>query len=153
MKTPLWQAIAVSSLALAAPLAAGAQTENRAPVTALVNAQSNAPVHINVVQMVPVVGGDGEREFGVVTVSFTNLSPKPAQDVFFTVRDDRGNVIGSYDDAGSFAQGVSIRQTFTTREAGSTPQLTVERVSFANGSAWTAGELNPMSRRQASADF
>ena len=88
-------------------------------------------------------------EPGTVTVSFTNLAPQAASEVLFLVRDNTGRVIDSYDDRGTFSQGATIRNAFTTREAHGTPKVDVETVTFVDGSEWVTGQPNPLTRRQA----
>jgi hypothetical protein len=138
MNTPLLKAVLLASIAMTMPLAANAaQTSDL-----------NAPVYINGVQVAPLVGGDGNLLSGTVSVSFTNLAPQPANEVVFSVRNDNGRVIDSFDDYGTFSQGVAIHHNFTTPEASGTPKIDIEKVTFADGSEWMSGRPSPLSRRQ-----
>ena len=134
------KAAALATITLAIPLAASANSSS----------DSTAPVHINDVQFsLNAIPGDGALDMPQTTVSFTNLNPSAAKDVLFFARDEDGRVIGSYDDHGTFAQGVVIRHTFSALNPDLQRKLEIEEVTFADGSVWLAGQSNPMARRQA----
>ena len=65
------------------------------------------------------------------------------------VHDETGRIIDSYDDYGTFSQGVEIRNTFTALNPDNHPKVDLFEVTFADGNVWFAGQPNPMARRQA----
>lgn len=143
VNTILLKAAALAAIALTTPLAASA---NSYPAAA------SAPVRLNGVQVMPIMGGDRDIAVQRTVISFTNLDPIPAKEVLFFVRDGNGRVIDSYDDYGTFSQGVEIRHTFSALAPDSDPKLNVAEVTFADGSVWFEGQPSPMLRRQAASE-
>jgi hypothetical protein len=134
-----------------APLAASA-ADTVAPV-ALAPASTAAanPIRLDSVYYSPSLGVFQDWNYsGLVTASFTNTDASPAVDVVFTLHGYKDRIIDTFDDAGSYTQGLSIRRTYRTSAADPNQRLEVEQATFADGTVWNKPTgLAVTSRRQA----
>jgi hypothetical protein len=106
------------------------------------NAQPG-PIHINRVQL---SGGNFSNGDGTETnilprtaaISFTNRDAATANDVVFAL-ENNGDVVGDFNDVGSFAPGVTINQSFPETHSADGLRVAVAKVTFKDGSVW----INP----------
>jgi hypothetical protein len=117
---------------LAAALAA---TTIAAAAPAIASAETTAPVAISSVQNTPALGYLNTYNPGLLTVAFQNTSDIPATDVVFEL-ESNGKYLDRYDDAGSFAKGVSVKHSFNNWETALDQHVAVAEVKFADGSVW-----------------
>jgi hypothetical protein len=136
MKSLTIAALAASTLAFAHP--AGAQTVTRNP--------------IDIQRVVTSPHLDETGVPGVVKISYENTADVPVREVTFRVRDTAGHEV-NFRDVGTFAQGVTIRHDFRSRNLSDSAQAHVVHVEWADGASWnsTTPELQP--RRQAAAQL
>jgi len=72
---------------------------------------------------------------GKVTISFVNANAAPATIVRFAVRSSKATEL--IVDKGTFSQGARITHDFSLDpNVGTSPQVEVEQVTFADGTAW-----------------
>jgi hypothetical protein len=116
--------------------------------TTTVNAPS--PVRLDNVQIAQYYGQFNNYFPGLVTVSFTNQAAKPVTNIVFDLEANDGQVLRQYDDAGNYAQGSTVRHSFSDTEVGAGQSLAVESVTFADGTVWNNADTMP-SRRQSQA--
>jgi hypothetical protein len=134
---------------LAAALAA---TTIAAAAPAIASAETTAPVAISSVQNTPALGYLNTYNPGLLTVAFQNTSNVPATDVIFEL-DSNGKYLDQYDDAGSFAKGVSVTHSFNNWETAIDQRVAVAEVKFADGSVWINSAIPaPHALRQEGAD-
>jgi hypothetical protein len=98
----------------------------------------SGPIRIDNVQIYGMAVSDDENMNvpAYAAVAFTNQYDSPATDVVF-VLENNGFVIDRFDDAGSFAKGVTIHHRFPESQPAIDQRVAVERVSFADGTVWT----------------
>jgi hypothetical protein len=116
--------IATAVLAVAAPVAASAQTT--APVT--INSYFVQPQLPSASDTIPLPG--------LVAVSFTNHRNVAATEVDFAV-EAGGSVVDQLTDVGTFSKDVAIRHTLQTTSVFGNSQIVVASVTFADGTTWT----------------
>jgi hypothetical protein len=73
---------------------------------------------------------------GRVDVAFKNTNSVPATRIVFDLIGYQGALIAQYVDVGSFRQGITVRHRFADTHFDNDQQLEVDRVVFADGSAW-----------------
>jgi hypothetical protein len=118
--------IAAITVLSIAPAAVFAQTAAPGEPVVLTHVQVSLPYSV----------GNGEGTVpGSIDLSFRNTHSVVATDVLFVVRGDQTNPI-YIDDGGTFAQNVDIRQTLADESPASGQTVTVERVTFADGTEW-----------------
>jgi len=120
-----------------------------APAIALAAAApTGAPIEIVDSQVQPANVGADLYQQGEVRFAFVNRANVPATEVQFAVTSN-GRPIGVYTDVGTFAPGVEIDKFFTTQELSRHQDITVAKVTFADGTTWSSDEATPAARRQA----
>jgi hypothetical protein len=99
----------------------------------------SGPIHIDSVQVHGGITSDANDNTiivpGSTAISFTNQYALPATDVVFVV-ENHGAIVDRFDDAGSFATGVTINHEFAENEAGPELRVAVEKATFADGTVW-----------------
>ncbi len=105
-----------------------------APALASAATSATDPVQINSFQF---ASGNRDTNGSSLTVSYTNENASPATNVIFAATSD-GQLVNSFEDTGTFSQGVSIDHTFLDLDA-TEDALQVEMVTFADGTVW----INP----------
>ena len=106
-------------------------------------AQTNAPVTIVSSQAQPQIADAGENnQQGVAGVTFVNTNIVPATEVDFTLSSN-GAPLATYRDIGSFAPNVRISHSFANDQTARDQQLSVARVTFADGSVWLSDNRLP----------
>ncbi len=101
------------------------------------------PIHIDGVQLYGQNIEDEDSDGAVpnsVKIAFTNTSASPATDVVFAL-ESNGVVIGEVEDAGSFANGVTVSHTFFDDELSDSQQVAVEKATFADGTVWNSADV------------
>jgi hypothetical protein len=108
------------------------------PVLASAAPVQPSPIRLDSVQIAPTYGTFQDFFPGLVAVSFTNEATVPVTSIVFDV-ENGGKVIHRIKDAGTFANGQTIKHTFNypDNQTNYDPQLAVESVTFADGSTWT----------------
>ncbi len=107
----------------------------------LVRAQASSsvvPVVVTDVQVYePESGGFGDSILpGRLDLEFHAMGNMPANDIIFSVGDEKGNDLQIYDVRGSFAPNIAIHRTLLDFSFALDPTVTVVRVTFADGSTW-----------------
>jgi hypothetical protein len=108
-------------LALAAPLAATAQTPG--------------PISIVHRSVTPEVVGTSNNTAGVVDVTFVNHKSSPATHVSFALV-SHGTRLASLHADGTFSQGVAIRRQFATHAPQRDQTVVLSSATFADGTSW-----------------
>jgi hypothetical protein len=127
-------------------IAAAAALAAVSPAIAL--AAGDAPVAIVSSHVQPASAGSALPEPGSVQFSFVNQSRVPATEVDFAFT-SYGEIVGTYRDVGSFAQGVTIDRSFGTDRTAPNEQVAVAAVKYADGSVWLNDNAPASARRQA----
>jgi hypothetical protein len=136
---------------LQAVAAAAAVLVAGAPIVA--SAQTTAPVAIADTQIQPSYGVFNEFAYpGLVTVSFVNHRNVPATEIDLNL-EANGEVVDSFHDVGSFANGVTVRHSFQTQATDLNQKLTVASVTYADGTTWTNDATAPRTLRQADISY
>jgi hypothetical protein len=115
-----------------------------APAFAL--AQTTAPVALVASHAEPQITDIARPEIGSAMVSFVNHSALPATEVDFTLSSN-GEALATLTDTGSFAPGVTIDHTFATDRTERDLQLSIAKVTFADGSVWVNDAPLPAGQR------
>jgi hypothetical protein len=103
----------------------------------------SVPIRIDNVQLYGMALSDDENMNvpAYAAIAFTNEYDSPATDIVF-VLENNGSVVDRFDDAGTFAKGVTIHHRFAENQPGIDPRIAVERVSFADGTVWTNSTIS-----------
>jgi hypothetical protein len=120
-----------------------------APAFASTASPQDGPIRVDSIHISQSYGFYNDFYPGLLTVAYTNLSAVPATNVVFVLQSN-GQPIDRYEDVGTFSPGVVIRHSFSDSHIENDQQLAVERVAFADGTAWTNDNAAPRTRRQAS---
>jgi hypothetical protein len=110
-----------------------------APALASAADTQSGPIRIDSVQLTAqAITRNAVAPIGA-QIAFTNEGPAVATDVVFALESDSGYVYGSYNDAGSFAPGVTIRHSFADDNNVSIDgeRVAVAKATFADGTVWT----------------
>ena len=106
-------------------------------------AQTTAPVTIVSSQALPQIADAGApNQSGFAGVTFVNTNIVAATEVDFTLSSN-GAPLATYRDTGTFAPNVRISHTFANDQTARDQQLSVARVTFADGSVWTSDNRLP----------
>jgi hypothetical protein len=99
----------------------------------------SGPIHIDNVRVFGGTTSDANASTIIVPgstgITFTNQYAVPATDVVFVV-ENHGAIVDRFDDAGSFATGVTINHEFAENEASPELRVAVESATFADGTVW-----------------
>jgi hypothetical protein len=101
------------------------------------------PIHIDAAQLCGQNIEDEDSDGTVATsvkIEFTNTNPSPATDIVFAL-EAGGVIVGTVEDAGSFADGVKISHTLADDELFDAQQVAVEKVTFADGTVWNSPDV------------
>jgi hypothetical protein len=113
--------------------------------------EQSGPIHIDNVQIYGGNTTDANDSTiivpGSTAIAFTNHYGVPATDVVFTVG-NHGYIVDRFDDAGSFATGVTINHKFAENLANPEMRVAVEKATFADGTVW----VNPAVAQPTQAD-
>jgi hypothetical protein len=104
---------------------------------ALASAQSMpaSPIQIDRVQVVDRASNDVANAPIGVEIAFTNEQAAPATHVVFAL-ESGGIVTGYVNDAGSFAQGVTVNHNFADNSLRNVEHVAVVQATFADGTVW-----------------
>jgi hypothetical protein len=101
------------------------------------------PIRINNVQIYGRALSD-DNDFtqpAYASISFTNEYESPATDIVFVLEND-GYIIDRFDDAGTFAKGVTVSHRFPESRPGVDQRVAVEKVTFADGTTWSNDQVS-----------
>jgi hypothetical protein len=147
------QTLFIGSIALALPL--GANAADTSVSSALTPGASTAagqanPIRITDIQVTKAWHTEDKfTQPRMVTITFANQNALPATEIVFDLRDSGGRIINQYRDAGKYAQGKSITHGFFDVHVPRRFQMDAAKVTFEDGSVWTASEEAAPVRRQA----
>jgi hypothetical protein len=130
----------LKAIAAAAALLAGSP--------AIASAADNAPIAIVNDHVQSASVGAELSVPGTVAFGFINESRVPATEVDFTFS-SFGEIVGTYRDIGSFAQGVTVERAFDTERTAPNEQIAVAAVKYADGTSWTNDNASLPALRQA----
>jgi hypothetical protein len=128
---------------LAATLSAALLLSGTPVLAAEATSQQTGPIHIDGAQLYGQNIEDEDSDGSVpnsVKIQFTNTNAMPATDIVFAL-ESNGVVIGTVEDAGSFASGVKVSHTFFDDELSDSQQVAVEKVTFADGHVWNSPDV------------
>jgi hypothetical protein len=94
-----------------------------------------SPIQIDRVQVVDRASSDVANAPIGVDIAFTNQHAAPATHVVFAL-ESRGIVTGYVNDAGSFAQGVTVNHNFADNSLSNVEHVAVAQATFADGTVW-----------------
>jgi hypothetical protein len=97
-----------------------------------------SPIRLESVQITQSYGVFSDFQPGIVTIAFSNQSMVPATDVVFDLVGNDGATIAQYNDVGVYPRGMVFRHAFPDVHTDLEQQLEVSRVTFADGSSWSA---------------
>jgi hypothetical protein len=146
------QTLFTGYIALGAPLGANAaDTTVPSGLTPAVSTVGQAdPIRITDIQVTKAWHTEDKfTQPRMVSITFANQNALPATEIIFNLRDTGGRLINQYRDAGKYAQGQSVTHGFFDVHVPRRFKMNAEKVTFEDGSVWTASEESPRSRRQA----
>jgi hypothetical protein len=95
-----------------------------------------SPVRLESVQITQSYGTFNDFAYpGLATVAFTNETAVPVTKVVFDLKAN-GNVIDRFTDVGSYREGALIKHSYQDNAINYNQNLSVESVTFADGSVW-----------------
>jgi hypothetical protein len=104
----------------------------------------SGPIHINSLEIFGGDTSDGNDDTIIVpasaAIAFTNEYAAPATHVVFAL-EINGSVVDRFDDAGSFATGVTIKHRFAENQASDDMRVSVEQATFADGTVWNNPDI------------
>jgi hypothetical protein len=107
-----------------------------------------SPVRLDNVQIFPDRDAVQTLAYpGAINIAFTNQTTVPVTTVVFDV-EANGVVIDRITDAGKYLQNVTVKHSFPDQHRSADQKLTIESVTFADGSTWQNTDVAAR-RRQA----
>lgn len=97
-----------------------------------------SPINLNRVEIAQSYGVFNDFLPGIVSVKFTNQFATAATSVVFDLVGNDGGILAEYNDVGAYAPGVSFRHSFPDTHSDPQQRLQVAKVTFADGTTWSA---------------